>query len=157
MESLPFFNRGVMILFRKNIEYTLHSFNKDNQGRWIVIEVTINNLHIIIANIYAPNEDSPEFFRELNICLNSIKVDQIIVTGDFNTILDINKDRRSLQKSNNHPQKAVAAMHCRWSALRIGRQCIHPVPACHSESLNQCGRFGLTMLFPFPGANCFLY
>uniref|UniRef100_A0A3Q1HXH1 Endonuclease/exonuclease/phosphatase domain-containing protein n=1 Tax=Acanthochromis polyacanthus TaxID=80966 RepID=A0A3Q1HXH1_9TELE len=74
-----------------------------NNGRWTVMDITINDLHIILGNVYAPNEDEPVFFSELRTCLKSIKVDQIIVTGDFNTVLDMKKDRSSYQKCNNHP------------------------------------------------------
>lgn len=41
-----FFSHGVMILFKKNVDYILHSFIKDNEGRWIVMDLTINNVHI---------------------------------------------------------------------------------------------------------------
>lgn len=71
--------------------FSAHSINSDCDGRWIVIEITINNTHIILMNIYAPNEYKPDFFKEITKCLNSMKTDQIVVTGDFNTILDINK------------------------------------------------------------------
>lgn len=96
-------SRGVMILFKNNVDYTLHSVFTDKEGRWIVIDIMINNLHIILLNIHAPNEDSPLFFGETNTYLNSLQSNQIIITGDFNTVLDTNKDRSGLHKINNHP------------------------------------------------------
>lgn len=94
-------SRGVMILFKNNVDYTLHSVFTDKEGRWIVIEIMINNLHIILLNIYAPNEDS--YFLVKLTYLNSLQSNQIIITGDFNTVLDTNKDRSGLHKFNNHP------------------------------------------------------
>lgn len=54
-------SRGVMILFKTKVDYTLNSLYKDNNGRWIVMDITINNLHIILSNVYVPNEDDPVF------------------------------------------------------------------------------------------------
>lgn len=96
-------SRGVMILFKKNVDYTIHSINKDKEGRWIIIDVTILNLQITLVNIYAPNEDNAIFFNGIRDCLNGIKNNQIVITGDFNTVLDIKKDRLGLNKCNNHP------------------------------------------------------
>lgn len=90
-----------MILFKNNVDYTLHSVFTDKEGRWIVIDIMINNLHIILLNIYAPNEDS--YFLVKLTYLNSLQSNQIIITGDFNTVLDTNKDRSGLHKFNNHP------------------------------------------------------
>lgn len=59
-------SRGVMILFKKRVDYTLYSLNKDNQGRWIMLDLTSNNAHIIFTNVYAPNEDNPQFFSEIS-------------------------------------------------------------------------------------------
>lgn len=49
-------------IFKKNVDNTIHSINKDKEGRWIIIDVTILNLQITVVNIYAPNEDNAIFF-----------------------------------------------------------------------------------------------
>lgn len=96
-----------MILFKNNVDYTLNSVFTDKEGRWIVIDIMINNLHIILLNIYAPNKDSLLFFGEINTYLNSLQSNQIIITGDFNTVLDTNKDRSGLHKFNNDPHALI--------------------------------------------------
>ena len=49
-----------------------------------------------MANIYAPNEDDPNFFQFFfSDHLLSFKCEEIIIGGDFNIVLDVKKDKRS--------------------------------------------------------------
>ena len=49
-----------------------------------------------MANIYAPNEDDPNFFQFFFDQLLSFKSEEIIIGGDFNLlVLDVEKDKRS--------------------------------------------------------------
>ena len=45
-----------------------------------------------MANIYAPNEDDPNFFQFIFDQLLSFKCEEIIIQGDFNLVLDVEKD-----------------------------------------------------------------
>ena len=49
----------------------------------------------IIANVYAPNKDKPEFFVNLFQQLNEIKGRRVII-GDFNLVLDTELDAKSV-------------------------------------------------------------
>ena len=42
-----------------------------------------------MANIHAPNLDEPEFFRRFLNEIDKLNVDQKIITGDFNLVLDL--------------------------------------------------------------------
>ena len=44
-------------------------------------------------NVYAPNQDEPTFFEQIQDLLASFECEQIIFGGDFNLILDIIKDK----------------------------------------------------------------
>ena len=47
-----------------------------------------------LANIYAPNEDNPAFFQDLFYHLSDFNCDDIVIVGDFNLVLDLEKDKR---------------------------------------------------------------
>ena len=47
-----------------------------------------------MANIYAPNEDDPDFFHSFFDHLSSFRGLEIIIGGDFNLVLDVEKDKR---------------------------------------------------------------
>ena len=46
-----------------------------------------------LANIYAPNKDNPAFF-DLFYHLSEFNCHDIVIVGDFNLVLDLEKDKR---------------------------------------------------------------
>ncbi len=71
-------SRGVMILFKEQ-QHAVHSVQTDDDGRWILLDVTVDNLHINLINIYAPNEDNPCFFEKNHDVILCQKNDQNIM------------------------------------------------------------------------------
>lgn len=57
--------RGVITLTRNNYEVIIHSSKIDPQGRYAIVDATIDHTRIILCNVYAPNIYDKEFF--LNI------------------------------------------------------------------------------------------
>jgi len=55
---------------------------------------TVNRKQLALANIYAPNNDDPTFFSSVFIHLVDFKCEEIIIDGDFNLILDVEKDKK---------------------------------------------------------------
>ena len=55
-------SRGVAILIRYSINLTLYSLYSDPSGRFLIMSVSINNLSLLLVNIYTPNNDDPNFF-----------------------------------------------------------------------------------------------
>ena len=47
-----------------------------------------------MANIYAPNEDDPNFFQVFFDHLASFKSEEITIGGDFNLVQNVEKDKR---------------------------------------------------------------
>lgn len=60
-----------------------------------------------LANLYAPNWDDSEFFSKLILNLNSHK---LILSGDFNCVLDPNLDI-SKKRQNNSLSKSAAVIN----------------------------------------------
>ena len=85
---------GVAILFNNNFSFQLLKAYTDPKGRFIICDLITNGKHITLANIYAPNEDDPNFFTSVFNQLLDFKCEEIIVSGDFNLVLDVDKDKK---------------------------------------------------------------
>ena len=81
----------------------------DSQGRYVFLEVSIQESHYFLLNIYAPNKCSEQctFFKEISEILKAARTEQdypIIVGGDFNVILDPDLDGRAVTTERKTPQ-----------------------------------------------------
>ena len=84
-------SRGVAILFKKKIG-KIDDIYRDINGRYVIIKVTIDDYSYCLANIYAPNSDDPEFFRNVFGIINQIESVFTIVGGDYNLVLNSSLD-----------------------------------------------------------------
>ena len=93
-------SRGVAILIPEHLGLDLNIVKetKDEDGRILMIECLIENLHITMINIYAPTkdhlQDQMKFWKKLNEIMQSNTETQIIIGGDFNTQLNPNTDKK---------------------------------------------------------------
>ena len=63
---------------------------------------------LTLANIYAPNEDNSLFFQNFFEHLSEFNCDDIIIGGDFNLVLDIEKDKKGgLPKTHENSLKII--------------------------------------------------
>ena len=84
--------RGVCILIKKCLGIEIEQQIQDTEGRMIGISFKYKGELFALVNIYAPNEDNPEFF--VNMCKTFEKLEgKKIILGDFNLALDDTVDR----------------------------------------------------------------
>ena len=84
---------GVLIVIDGNFEHIIHEKITSTDGRYIILDLEIPEVaRMLIINLYAPNEDSPEFFTKLFNEIEQRDVKNIIMTGDWNMVMDFNKD-----------------------------------------------------------------
>jgi len=83
---------GVAILVRKKINFVLMNQHKDKEGRLLCLEAKLNDVKIVLCNVYAPNKEEPEFFHEVNKTLTNLE-GYVILGGDFNQTMDGILDR----------------------------------------------------------------
>ena len=57
--------RGVAILFGRNVFFNNEKVLEDRDGRYIMVIGTIGNNRFTFMNLYAPNEDCPNFFKTI--------------------------------------------------------------------------------------------
>lgn len=106
--SKAFFNsyktnsRGVAILLNNNFEYKVHNVHKDDSGNYLILDTTIENMNLLLVNIYGPNLDTPNFYSEIidkiDSCLNT---QHIIMGGDFNLVMNKDSDSMNYKHLNN--------------------------------------------------------
>ena len=85
---------GVAILFNTNFSIQVSRTYIDPKGRFIISDISTNGKCIILANVYAPSEDDPNFYILVFDQLVDFKCDEIIIGGDFNLVLDVEKDKK---------------------------------------------------------------
>ena len=97
--------RGVATLIHPEFHGKTSCLYSDRDGRSITIRVNINDVTLSITNIYAPNKDSPNYM-ETNIRRTFEVSENIVVIGDFNTVMDPQLDRKN-STEHNHPKSAA--------------------------------------------------
>ena len=97
-------SRGVCILISKNSNIQVISSFSDSNGRIVGIVMECDQERFILVNLYAPNEDSPEFFLEV-LRLMEQNQGRRIILGDYNLVLDEKLDR-TLESRETHVKAA---------------------------------------------------
>ena len=94
--------RGVAILITKNFEYKILNTIRDQESRALTIDILIeNDFSIRLINIYAPNNDDPDFFSYVQQLQESSDCTYTIIAGDFNIALDPLQDTYNYAYTNN--------------------------------------------------------
>ena len=88
-------SRGVAILIRKSFDFKLKSTRFDAQGRYLILEATIQDVPFLLVNIYSPNTTTKQslFFQTLSHGEGHKEPDhKIILGGDLNVTMDPDLD-----------------------------------------------------------------
>ena len=85
---------GVIILFNNTFTFQISRTYCDPGGRYIICDLITNGKQLTLANIYAPNNDDPTFFTSVFERLADFKCDEVIIGGDYNLVLDVEKDKK---------------------------------------------------------------
>ena len=93
---------GVLIAIDNNFEHIKHKITIDEQGRYIILDMEIVGVaRFLLINIYAPNEDNPNFFSNLFALIEESDTKNLVIVGDWNLVLDFDKDTHNYKKHNN--------------------------------------------------------
>ena len=106
--------RGVAVLLRNNFEYEIINSKSDADGNYLCIDLKITSLSIRLINIYAANQDKPQFFENLHSLIDENNQNYLIMCGDFNLALDPKLDTHNYININNprSRQKLSDTMQC---------------------------------------------
>ena len=100
-------SKGVAILFKPNLNYTLHEVKKDTEGRLLCIDIEINDHRFTVCNLYAPNEDNPDFFKECAEYIEQFDNATKVIAGDFNLVMDISMDKKGGRPVTNFNSQSL--------------------------------------------------
>ena len=100
--------RGVAIFMKKNNPAKILDKFCDINGNILAISMIYEGKKILLEVLYGPNQDIPSFYSDQVFKkILDWKPDFSIFAGDFNLVLDPNKDTKNYQHINN-PQAVQA-------------------------------------------------
>jgi exonuclease III len=79
---------GVMILFNSNFEYKIENVINDNDGRFLICTLVINQEKIVLANYYGLNSDETYLLEDFCNELEQLNDMPMICGGDWNLALE---------------------------------------------------------------------
>ena len=96
--------KGVALLIKPRFDMQVKSIRTDEEGRYLIVDATIQDTTFKCINIYAPNEanTSAMFYSKLKIKLEEEGIscfDYIIWCGDFNIFFDPQLERKGGSKN----------------------------------------------------------
>ena len=114
-------SRGVCILIKKGCDIKVHKVHRDQEGRFIAIEALLEDQNVSIVNIYAPNQDTPSFFVELEKNIKEL-TENVILLGDFNLALDSKLDRWGTIHNNDKAKGQLEILMSNCSMCDVWRE-----------------------------------
>ena len=116
-------SRGVAILVQNTFDFEYHDSIHDTEGRFCILDVSIRKTRFTIVAVYGPNQDEPNFFQKLQEHIESIDNDNIIAVGDWNVVLDFNKDAKNyINRNNTRANKQIIEMIRELDLIDIWRE-----------------------------------
>ena len=94
-------SRGVAVLFNRKQVYDIRNDIIDNNGRYIIFDLYINETKYKFINIYAPNCEYQrvQFINNINTWIEPEV--ETLVSGDFNCTFDNDLDRKNCTGNND--------------------------------------------------------
>ena len=103
-------SRGVCILFSNFVEYKVHNSKTDQNGNMLILDLEIEGKRLTLANIYGPNDDSPNFFLKVQESIEEFDNEIVIICGDFNLVQNQELDTFNYINVNNPNAKEAVLM-----------------------------------------------
>ncbi len=94
-------------MINNKIQLTHNTTITDPEGRFVITSISVHNNLLTIAHLYAPNKDDPSFFHKLFSLFNNFPSSELIIGGDFNSVLDPLIDRSSTAGNGRSCQSTV--------------------------------------------------
>ena len=90
-------SKGVLIAFSESLEFNITKEFTDQNGRYVVLQVDIQENPYVLINYYAPNLETQQVsvLDELTKVLSNLELKEntnLILGGDFNLILNLKLD-----------------------------------------------------------------
>ena len=101
-------SRGVAILFSTNFEFTIYDKYVDPEGNYIILDITVAGIpRFTLVNIYGPNKDSPDFYKNIKAKVEEFQNLELIMRGDRNVVRNYQLDTYNNTRHNNPKAREV--------------------------------------------------
>ena len=126
-------SRGVAVLFRPGLNaQTSHIFS-DPDGRYLTLNVAIDDLAFKLINIYAPNQDSPDFFLDLFFKIGDNDCTNLVVGGDLNIAVGPLDYKGSCSQHSNVKAKDIFCLLADDYNLNDVWRLLHPLQKAYTR------------------------
>lgn len=105
--------RGTAILFNNTFEYVIHNTFRDTDGNYVLVDISVLNQRISLGSIYGPSKDKPDFYQNIFQLLEDMKNEEILIGGDWNLVMNPNKDYSNYRQVNNSRARATVLRQMR--------------------------------------------
>lgn len=119
-------SRGVALLVERNMPVQVEYSVVDPEGRYLILDVSFQELKFILVSVYAPNEDDPNFFVRLFAEIDKRENDSMILMGDFNTSLNPDIDLYNNVGANHIRKREIILNYMEERALTDIWRIKHP-------------------------------
>ena len=89
------------ILLNSNFTYKVVEYKNIVDGRLQSLKLLINDKEYTILNVYGQNNDKVDFLNTLEKYIIDNNSDTFIIGGDFNTVIDVKKDKKNGNPKNS--------------------------------------------------------
>ena len=93
--------RGVAVLFDKNCQCEVKKQICDKKGNYVALSLCIGRFEFSLIALYAPNDDCPSFFEEIENIILDLNDPLVILCGDWNLLQDLELDSCNYVRLNN--------------------------------------------------------
>ena len=94
-------SRGTAILLNNTFPFTVHREIYDKYGNYLILDITIQECRMTLVALYGPNEDSPNFYKQIEEQITDLQNSSIIMVGDWNVVQDYTLDTHNYKSKNN--------------------------------------------------------
>ena len=110
-------------MFKKNLNVNIHNGEKDPDGRFLMIYITLADFKLLLVNVYTPNQDDPVFFQKLTNKIMSYTPDYCLIARDFNLGLNPILDRQGTSLNNDKAASVINAFMDNNAIIDAWRVC----------------------------------
>ena len=87
----------------------------------LLCQLKLKEQRYTIANTYAPNDDEPLCFVQLFDKLEQFNLENLLLIGDFNLTLEMEKDKRFISYNNRKVSEAIKELMTEFFPVDIWR------------------------------------
>ncbi len=104
--------RGVAIFINNDFEYKICEIKHDKNGNYLALDIHIQDYKITLVNIYGPNNDTPDFFEEVENIVTHFDNPHVIICGDWNLVMNEKLDCYNYVRVNNPKARERVLQMC---------------------------------------------